>query len=109
LTTSNLKNTVNTILQRTDYLFVAFFFVVVFLKWPFFDVGPVWDDAFSVFPAANFLTKHQFDYGLLLKQPAYHQGGPTAHATSLLTLVTAFVLKITGGGSPAIIPYPAIS
>lgn len=59
---------------------------------------PVWDEAFSVFPSADFLVKHGFDYSLLLTQPAYHDGGPTAHALSLLTLFTALVLKMTGGG-----------
>lgn len=59
---------------------------------------PVWDEAFSIFPAADFLVKHGFDYSLLLIQPGYHDGGPTAHALSLLTLFTALVLKMTGGG-----------
>jgi len=59
---------------------------------------PVWDEAFSIFPAADFLVKHGFDYSLLLTQPNYHDGGPTAHALSLLTFLTALVLKMTGGG-----------
>ena len=59
--------------------------LIVALKFRFFLMLPVWDEAFSIFPAADFLVKHDFDYSLLLTQPNYHDGGPTAHALSLLT------------------------
>lgn len=85
-------------LTRTSRLFILFLLLVSSLKWAFIFVTPVWDEAFSVFPAADFLVKHNFDYALLLEQPGYHEGGPTAHALSLLTFVTAVVLKATGGG-----------
>jgi hypothetical protein len=92
------KNSINNLLRSSLQVFSFFFFLIFALKWPFFSVSPVWDEAFSIFPAADFLVTHGFDYSLLLSQPNYHDGGPIAHALSLLTLVTAIVLKITGGG-----------
>ncbi|MCX6225989.1 MAG: hypothetical protein NTV01_14755, partial [Bacteroidia bacterium] len=94
-----LQNLSDTLFRRTGRLFALFFLLIIALKWPFFSIPPVWDDAFSVFPAAGFLVNHGFDYSLLLTQPLYLDGGPTAHALSLLTLVTALVLKVTGGGT----------
>lgn len=82
-------------------LYALFFLLIVALKWSFFTNPPVWDEAFSIFPAADFLVNNGFDYSLLLEQPRYHEGGPTAHGLSLLTIVTALVLKVTGGGTPA--------
>lgn len=94
-----LRNLANSLFSSSGRLFALFFLLIIALKWPFFSVPPVWDEAFSIFPAADFLVNHGFDYSLLLSQPRYHDGGPTAHALSLLTLVTALVLKITGGGT----------
>lgn len=82
-------------------LFTAFLLLIVALKWPFFTIPPVWDEAFSIFPAADFLINNGFDYRLMLEQPRYHGGGPTASGLSLMTLGTALVLKVTGGGTPA--------
>jgi hypothetical protein len=97
----DLQNLTNTFLRKTHRLYTLFFLLIVALKWPFFSIPPVWDEAFSIFPAADFLINHGFDYSLLLSQPPYHDGGPTAHALSLLTMVSAFVLKMTGGGTGA--------
>ncbi|SMP72077.1 hypothetical protein SAMN06295888_11874 [Desulfonatronum zhilinae] len=94
-------NHLEKILQKPWKLFSFFFLLIVALKWPFFTIPPVWDEAFSIFPAADFLVNNGFDYRLLLEQPRYHDGGPTAHGLSLLTLFTALVLKITGGGTTA--------
>jgi hypothetical protein len=92
---------VDKIFGKTGCLYAVFLLLIVALKWSFFSMPPVWDEAFSIFPAADFLVKHGFDYSLLLSQPGYHDGGPTAHALSLLTLFTALVLKMTGGGKLA--------
>lgn len=93
-----LQRLADNLFRRTGCLYAVFFLLIIALKWPFFSIPPVWDEAFSIFPSADFLVKHGFDYSLLLTQPSYHEGGPTAHALSLLTLMTALVLKITGGG-----------
>ncbi|MGV8079186.1 MAG: hypothetical protein AB2L22_03880 [Syntrophales bacterium] len=88
-------------LKSNGRLFSTFFLLILALKWPFLGIQPVWDEAFSIFPAAQFLVDNGFDYVNLMEQPRYHDGGPTAHALSLMTLVTALVLKVTGGGTPA--------
>jgi len=93
-----LKNFTDNLFRSSSRLFALFFLLIIALKWPFFSIPPVWDEAFSIFPAADFLVNHGFDYTLLLSQPQYHDGGPVAHALSLLTLATALVLKVTGGG-----------
>ncbi len=96
---NRLNNFVDHAFRSSGRLYALFFLLIAALKWPFASVPPVWDEAFSIFPAADFLVKHGFDYSLLLSQPRYHEGGPTAHALSLLTPVTALVLKMTGGGT----------
>ncbi|PKN18328.1 MAG: hypothetical protein CVU71_12545 [Deltaproteobacteria bacterium HGW-Deltaproteobacteria-6] len=96
-----LQKLADNIFRSTGCLYSVFLLFIIVLKWPFFSMPPVWDEAFSIFPAADFLVRHGFDYSLLMAQPGYHDGGPTAHALSLLTLVTALVLKITGGGKMA--------
>ena len=94
-----IKNLTDNLFRRSGRLYAIFFLLIIALKWPFFSILPVWDEAFSIFPAADFLINHGFDYSLFLSQPDYHDGGPIAHALSLLTLVTALVLKVTGGGT----------
>lgn len=96
-----LSRIINKLFQAPWILYAFFLLLVILLKWSFMAMPPVWDEAFSIFPAADFLVRHGFNYSLLLTQSGYHEGGPTAHALSLLTLVTAFILKITGGGKPA--------
>jgi hypothetical protein len=93
------KNLTDNLFRSSGRLFALFFLLIIALKWPFFSIPPVWDEAFSIFPAADFLVNHGFDYSLFLTQPRYHDGGPVAHALSLLTLASALVLKITGGGT----------
>jgi hypothetical protein len=94
-----VTNIINWFFVKNERLFTLCFLLIIALKWSFLFIAPVWDEAFSIFPAAGFLVNHSFDYSLLLAQPPYHDGGPTAHGLSLLTLVTALVLKITGGGA----------
>lgn len=93
-----LKNLIDNLFLTNVRLYAFFFLLIVALKWPFFSIPPVWDDAFSLFPAADFLVKNDFNYFLLSAQPRYLDGGPTQHGFSLLTLVTALVLKTSGGG-----------
>ena len=94
-----IKNLADNLFRRPGRLYAIFFLLIIALKWPFLSIPPVWDEAFSIFPAADFLINHGFDYSLFLTQPNYHDGGPIAHALSLLTLASALVLKITGGGT----------
>ncbi len=96
-----VEDITDALFRKPGHLYAVFLLFVVALKWSFFYLPPVWDEAFSIFPAADFLAAHSFDYQLLLAQSSYHEGGPTAHALSLLTLVTALVLKVTGGGKTA--------
>jgi len=96
-----LNNLTDNLVRRSGRLYAIFFLLIIALKWTFFSIPPVWDEAFSIFPAADFLVNHGFDYPLLLAQPRYHEGGPTAHALSFLTLVTALALKLTSGGTMA--------
>ncbi len=72
---------------------------IALLKFREVGLPPVWDAAFSVFPAAGWLTRHGFDWNELLRQPGYMDGGPNCHAMSLVTAYTAVVLKLAG--SPA--------
>jgi len=63
---------------------------------------PFWDGAVGVFPAARFLVSHGFDWGLLLRQPRYFEGGPNVHALSLVTAYTAVVLWLAGSTARAL-------
>jgi hypothetical protein len=71
------------------YSFVVFFALLLLLKanvlfWP-----PVWDEAFSIFPAGYFLAQNGFDLLELLRQPRYLFGGPNVHSLTWGTLVSA--------------------
>ena len=63
----------------------------------------------SVFPAAITLEEHSFDYGYLLAQPGYSDGGPNVHSLAPITLVTALTIRIIGDGPnlfPVLHIYP---
>jgi len=75
-------------------VFAAFVLVLV-IKWPVLHYPPVWDTAMSVFPAAITLEKFDFDLPRLLKEPSYDAAGPNVHADSLVTLITALIIRIT--------------
>jgi len=60
---------------------------------------PVWDAAMGLFPGAFVLAGNGFDLLELLRQPGYQEGGPNGHSTSPVTLLTALVLMVTGGGT----------
>ena len=62
-------------------LFLGLFAIILALKWPTLTEPPLWDAAMSVFPAAITLEEHSFDYGYLLSQPGYSDGGPMSIAS----------------------------
>lgn len=64
---------------------------------------PAWDCAAGMFPAAITLEQTNFNLPSLLKQPPYLLGGPNCHSLSLVTWITALVIRITGSG-PATLP-----
>jgi hypothetical protein len=82
-------------------IFALFLFCSAVLLWPVVLNQPIWDEAFSIFPAADFLATHGFNYRALLRQPGFVDAGPTTHGLTLPALYTAIVLKITGGGKLA--------
>jgi hypothetical protein len=94
-----------TLLRRLEQhpfrLFGFFLLLNTLLLWPTLLNQPVWDEAFSIFPAADFLAQHGFDYAALLRQPGFLEGGPTTHGFTLPAFYTALVLKLTGGGKAA--------
>jgi hypothetical protein len=77
--------------HATESIVVVFvaFAVLVALKWPVLTQLPVWDEAFSVHPAAITLAHNGFDLWALLHEPSYAEGGPNVHAASLVTMLTA--------------------
>jgi hypothetical protein len=93
-----IQEITDALFRKPIRLYAVFLLLIIALKWSFFSIPPVWDEAFSIFPAADFLVTHGFDYSRL---STYYEGGQNAHAFSLLTLVTALVLKLTGGGKTA--------
>jgi hypothetical protein len=70
------------------------FLLLLVLKGGTLTDPPVWDAAFSVFSAAAELVSNGFDLLALSQMPTYHDGGPNAHALSIVTLVTAAVLAL---------------
>ena len=83
--------------------FLLALIVIIALKWPTLDQPPVWDTAMGLFPAAITLAGNGFDVVELLGMPTYLEGGPNTHSTSPVTLTTAFVLKVSGGGGRALV------
>lgn len=72
------------------------FCIVFILKWQVLNQPPVWDTAFSVFPAAITLGENGYDLLNLLKMPAYYDGGPNVHAHSIVTIITAVMISLFG-------------
>ena len=71
------------------YSIAIFFLLLLLLKvevlfWP-----PVWDEAFSIFPAGYFLAQNNFNFLELLRQPGYVYGGPNVHSLTWGTLLAA--------------------
>jgi hypothetical protein len=82
-------------------LFSLFFLSLAILLSPTLLNPPVWDEAFSIFPAADFLAQHNFDYRSMAQLPGFMEAGPATHGFTLPALYTALVLKLTGGGKIA--------
>ena len=72
------------------------FCIIFILKWQVLKQPPVWDTAFSVFPAAITLSENGYDLLNLLKMPAYYDGGPNVHAHSIITIITAVMISLFG-------------
>ena len=72
------------------------FCIIFILKWQVLNQPPVWDTAFSVFPAAITLTETGFDLLNLLEMPRYNEGGPNVHANSIITIITAVMISLFG-------------
>ena len=86
--------------ERTSAQFLAALALILGVKWHTLLQPPVWDTAMGLFPAALTLSANGFDLLELLAMPGYVEGGPNTHSTSLVTLITALVLRVTGGGGP---------
>jgi hypothetical protein len=70
--------------------------IILVMKWQVLNQPPVWDTAFSIFPAAVTLAETEFDLLNLLKMPGYFEGGPNVHADSIITVITAVVISLFG-------------
>ncbi len=79
--------------------FSLVFLLILVLKGNTLLQPPVWDTAMGLFPAALTLAENGFDLMELLGMPPYLEGGPNTHSTSPVTLATAVVLRISGGGT----------
>lgn len=76
------------------WIFVFIFLLIAVLKSSQWFEPPFWDAAFSVFPAAITLVESDFDFPALFSSPEFVEGGPNVYGASLVTLVTALVLKV---------------
>ena len=91
---------VTTVLERHRWArFSLVFLLILLLKWDTLLQPPVWDTAMGLFPPALTLAENGFDVLELLGMPGYQEGGPNAHSTSVVTLATAVVLRVSGGGT----------
>ena len=86
--------------EHASAQFLAALALILAVKWHTLLQPPVWDTAMGLFPAALTLSANGFDLLELLALPGYMEGGPNTHSTSLVTLITALVLRVTGGGGP---------
>lgn len=77
-------------------LTILFFVAIAVLKADALSMPPVWDEAFSVFPAAHYLAANGFSWTDLARQPGYLDGGPNVHGRSLVTAYSAAVLRLAG-------------
>jgi len=75
---------------------ILIFCIIFILKYQALNQPPVWDTAFSVFPAAITLSETGFDLLNLLKMPGYLEGGPNVHANSIITIITAVMISLFG-------------
>ena len=88
----------STLEEHVSAQFFLALLLILGVKWYTLLQPPVWDTAMGLFPAALTLSANGFGLLELLAMQGYTDGGPNTHSTSLVTLVTALVLRITGGG-----------
>lgn len=79
-------------------LFAIAFSVIAVTHVGFLTMPASQDATWSVFAAAETLATTGFDYGSLLSQPGFQDGGAATHATSVVTAVTAGVFWVFGTG-----------
>jgi hypothetical protein len=90
---SNIMTQAEKLISR--YSPALFFVLLVLLKievifWP-----PVWDEAFSIFPAGFFLAQNDFSILKLLRETGYFHGGPNVHSLTWGTLFVAIGYRLT--------------
>ena len=101
---SQLKKAILGQLEKHSYARVILAFCIVLsLNFSVITQPPVWDTAASIFPAAIYLSNNDFNFVKLFQEPGYASGGPNVHGLSVMTLVTAVIYKITGGGTAALV------
>lgn len=76
------------------WIFIFAFLLIAVIKSGQWFEPPFWDAAFSVFPAAITLVEGDFNFSALFSSPGFFEGGPNVYGSSLITLVTAVVLKV---------------
>jgi hypothetical protein len=76
--------------------FVAALVAVLALKWSTLHQPPVWDSTMGLFPAAITLSETGFDLWDLVHQPGSMAGGPNNHSLSVVTWLTAVIIRIFG-------------
>jgi len=90
------------ILEKSNWAgFFLVFSLILILKWNTLLQLPTWDTAMGLFPPALTLANNGFDLLELLGMPDYEAGGANVASTSVITLGTAVVLWVSGGGTPA--------
>lgn len=67
-----------------------------------FDLGPTWDGAMSVWPAAIEIAK-DWNLARVLSLPSYIEGGPNTHTLSLFTLIVAGLVALFDPGTTFLI------
>jgi hypothetical protein len=78
-------------------LFAGLYLAVAALAYPTGTQPPVWDTTMGLFPAAQVLADTGFDFRDLLSRPGWSGGGPNLHPFSIVTWITAGVLRFTQG------------
>ncbi|MFH0786991.1 MAG: hypothetical protein V2B13_05160 [Pseudomonadota bacterium] len=101
---SQVKKAILDQLEKHIYTRVLFAYcIVLLLNFSVITQPPVWDSAASIFPAAIYLSNNNFNFFKLIQEPGYASGGPNVHGFTVGTLITAVILKISGGGTAALV------
>ena len=104
MSSGRFKEAILNQLEKHSYARVILAFCVVLsLNFSVLTQPPVWDSTASIFPAAIYLSKNNFNFPELLAEPGYGSGGPNVHGLSIGTLITAVIFKISGGGTAALV------